>query len=91
MREDAISYMSKARQDLVTYGSKLFVASVSDTQLAQCKHVQQQAIKRIELMHARILRTSRIKKQRLVAYQKEAQKLMENLQQQFAMLQTKPS
>lgn len=91
LREDLLCSMADARREMAAFGAKIFAASLTPTQMTQCKYMHQETLKRLDQMQITILRSTRLKKQRLLAYQKEAQSLLIQARAQFAMLQSKPS
>jgi stearoyl-CoA desaturase (delta-9 desaturase) len=86
MRQELLQSMIYARQELTVAGTRLMAASFTDTQTAQYKYVPQEALKRLEEIQETIARSRHLKKQKVLAYQKEAQMLMEKMRARMSML-----
>jgi stearoyl-CoA desaturase (delta-9 desaturase) len=86
LRMAAINSVWHARAEISALGAKFVQASLTDDQREHCHQMQMYAMQRLDTINRTIAKSAHLKRQKLAQYQKEAQQLMLDCKQRWAVL-----
>ena len=82
LRQSALSSIAAARTQW-TESAATYMQSVSESQLDQWQEIQMDSVKRLDDMQAAIARSAHLKRAKLLQYQREAERLMNDVKRRY--------
>jgi stearoyl-CoA desaturase (delta-9 desaturase) len=86
LRQTVLASIAASRRELADTAGRFLVASLSEEHRAHCKQLQQQAVQKLDSMMETISLSAHLKRQKLLQYQREAQRILADSKQKFAVV-----
>jgi hypothetical protein len=88
LRDQVITSLGVTRTELMELGGRLVGSSLTPSQREHMRNMHEHAVARVDHLRSLIRHSVHLKRQKLLQYQQEAQKMLESLRQSMAQTKT---